>query len=287
MNVNARLFSFARPVVMGILNVTDDSFFDGGRYVDDADIVRRAEQILADGAAIIDLGAVSTRPGAADVPEAEEWRRLERALSLITKHFPDAVISVDTWRSTVAERSVNAGAAIVNDISGGTFDPEMFATVGRLHVPYVLTHTTAKPDRMQQQTLGDEPLAEVLRFFGERIDALKQAGCVDIIVDPGFGFGKTLEQNYLLMENLPAFRIFGFPILVGISRKSMIYNLLKINPQSALNGTTVLNTVALRKGAAILRVHDVREAVEAMKLCEALSVHSPSQPALDDFSYSL
>lgn len=266
MNIRSRLFSLSHPVVMGILNVTDDSFYDGGRYVDDASILRRAEQILSEGADIIDLGAASTKPGAPDVPLEEEWRRIGRALSLIVSHFPEAVISVDTWRSEVAERSVNAGAAIINDISGGTFDERMAEVVGRLHVPYILMHTTAKPNCMQQLTLGENPLAEIMRFFGNQIDKFKKAGCVDIILDPGFGFGKTLEQNYLLLKNLDALQVFGLPLLVGISRKSMIYKLLNTTPEGALNGTTILNTVALQKGASILRVHDVREAVEVTKV---------------------
>lgn len=264
--MNYRLLSFSRPVVMGILNVTEDSFFDGGKYVDDAAVLRRAEQILREGAGVIDMGAVSTRPGAAEVPLEEEWRRLERPLQLITREFPEAVISIDTWRSEIAERSVNAGATIINDISGGTFDERMAEVVGRLCVPYVLMHTTATPDKMQQQTVGKNMLAEMFQFFGNQIDKFKRAGCHDIILDPGFGFGKTLEQNYYLLNNLPAFQIFEFPILVGISRKSMIYKLLETNPDHALNGTTAVNTIALMKGANILRVHDVREAVECVKI---------------------
>lgn len=262
--------SFTRPLVMGILNVTEDSFFDGGKYVEDASVLRRAEQILREGADIIDLGAVSTRPGAVEVPMEEEWHRLERPLQLITKEFPDAIISIDTWRSDVAERSVNAGAAIINDISGGTFDNRMAEVVGRLRVPYILMHTTATPDRMQQQTVGENMLAEMLQFFGNQIDKFRMAGCLDIILDPGFGFGKTLEQNYFLLNNLSAFQVFEMPILVGISRKSMIYKLLEINPDQALNGTTAVNTIALMKGANILRVHDVREAVECVKIVEML-----------------
>lgn len=268
--MNYRLLSFSRPVVMGILNVTEDSFFDGGKYVNDAAVLHRAEQILKEGAGIIDLGAVSTRPGAEEVPLQEEWLRLQRPLQLITKEFPEATISVDTWRSEIAERSVNAGATIINDISGGTFDERMAEVVGRLHVPYVLMHTTATPDKMQQQTLGENILAEMMQFFGYQIDKFIKSGCHDIILDPGFGFGKTLEQNYFLLKNLPSFQIFDFPILVGISRKSMIYKLLETNPDHALNGTTVVNTIALLKGASILRVHDVREAVQCVKIVDML-----------------
>ena len=251
---------------MGILNVTDDSFYDGGRYTNDDAVLRRAEQILSEGADIIDVGAVSTKPGAADISVEEEWKRLEKPLALIAKYFPDAVVSVDTWRADIAQRSVEAGAAIINDVSGGTFDERMAEVVGRLQVPYVLMHTTAKPDKMQQQPLGEDMLLTMMQFFARQLAIFKEAGCVDLILDPGFGFGKTLEQNYFLMKNLSAFQIFECPILVGISRKSMIYKLLETSPDEALTGTVVLNTLALQQGASILRVHDVREAVEAVKV---------------------
>ena len=264
--VKSRLLSPSPALVMGILNVTDDSFYDGGRYTNDAAVLRRAEQILSEGAAIIDVGAVSTKPGAADISVEEEWKRLEKPLALITRNFPDAVVSVDTWRADIAQRSVEAGAAIINDVSGGTFDERMAEVVGLLQVPYVLMHTTAKPDKMQQQPLGEDMLLTMMQFFARQLAIFKEAGCVDLILDPGFGFGKTLEQNYFLMKNLSAFRIFECPILVGISRKSMIYKLLETSPDEALTGTVVLNTLALQQGASILRVHDVREAVEAVKV---------------------
>ncbi|MBP5556430.1 MAG: dihydropteroate synthase [Bacteroidales bacterium] len=264
--VKSRLLSPSPALVMGILNVTDDSFYDGGRYTNDAAVLRRAEQILSEGAAIIDVGAVSTKPGAADISVEEEWKRLEKPLELIAKNFPDAVVSVDTWRADIAQRSVEAGAAIINDVSGGTFDERMAEVVGRLQVPYVLMHTTAKPDKMQQQPLGEDMLLTMMQFFARQLAIFKEAGCVDLILDPGFGFGKTLEQNYFLMKNLSAFRIFECPILVGISRKSMIYKFLETSPDEALTGTVVLNTLALQQGASILRVHDVREAVEAVKV---------------------
>ena len=259
---------FSAPAIMGILNVTEDSFFDGGCYVSMEAAMQRVEGMLSEGADIIDVGAVSTRPGSAEVPAEEEWRRLQPVLAAITREFPGTLISVDTWRADVAERSVNAGASIINDISGGKFDSRMADVVGQMGVPYVLMHTTAKPDRMQQETMGDNMLADMLRFFGERIELFQKKGCKDIIIDPGFGFGKTLEQNYLLLNQLQVFQVFEKPILVGISRKSMIYKALKTEPRWALNGTTVLNTIALLKGAAVLRVHDVREAVEARKLVE-------------------
>lgn len=264
--VKSRLLSPSPALVMGILNVTDDSFYDGGRYTNDDAVLRRAEQILSEGADIIDVGAVSTKPGAADISVEEEWKRLEKPLELIAKNFPDAIVSVDTWRADIAQRSVEAGAAIINDVSGGTFDERMAEVVGRLQVPYVLMHTTAKPDKMQQQPLGEDMLLTMMQFFARQLAIFKEAGCVDLILDPGFGFGKTLEQNYFLMKNLSAFQIFECPILVGISRKSMIYKLLETSPDEALTGTVVLNTLALQQGASILRVHDVREAVEAVKV---------------------
>lgn len=251
---------------MGILNVTEDSFYDGGSYTDEVSVLRRAEQILSEGGGIIDVGAVSTRPGAEEVPAEEEWKRLEKPLQLIAREFPEAIVSVDTWRADIAERSIDAGAAIINDISGGIFEPRIIDVVGEKHVPYVLMHTTAKPETMQQTFLTENLLASMLQFFGMQIQKLKIAGCHDIIIDPGFGFGKTLEQNYFLMNQLQAFQILDCPILAGISRKSMIYKLLDTTPEHSLTGTTALNMIALQKGASILRVHDVKEAVEVVKI---------------------
>ena len=259
---------------MGILNLTEDSFYDGGSYLSNENILHRAKQILDEGGTIIDLGAVSTRPGAADVPEEVENERIVHATQLIRQQYPHATISIDTWRASVARNAILAGADIINDVSGGTFDPQMANTIGELQVPYVLMHTTAKPDLMQQQTLGENPLTEILHFFGNQIDLFKKAGCKDIILDPGFGFGKTVEQNYFLMENLQALQIFELPILVGISRKSMIYKVLETNPDNALNGTTILHTIALQKGASILRAHDVKEAVETVTICQKLAQSS-------------
>ena len=262
------------PIVMGILNVTEDSFFDGGRYRTDAAVLRRAEQILSEGAAIIDIGAVSTRPGAADVSAEEEWSRLQPAIQQILREFPAAVISVDTWRAEVARRSVENGAAIINDISGGTFDAAMPEVVAAAHVPYVMMHTTAKPAQMQLQTVSGDLWEAVFRFFDRQLAVFRAAGASDIILDPGFGFGKTLEQNYQLMNGLEKFHEYQLPLLVGISRKSMIYRFLETNPDGALNGTTVLNTIALMKGADILRVHDVREAVEAVRIVNQLRIEN-------------
>ena len=254
------------PFIMGILNVTEDSFYDGGRYVTEKDILLRAEQILAEGGDIIDIGAMSTRPNALEIPEDEEISRIVSAVNVVRKEFPDAVLSIDTYRAAVAEDAVKAGADMINDISGGTFDSEMIPTIGKLQVPYCLMHTTAKPSVMQQHTDYEDILADIIRFFGTQIEKLHAHHVHDIILDPGFGFGKTLEQNYFLMKNLQVFLELGYPLLVGISRKSMIYKLLDTTPEYALNGTTALNTVALMKGAAILRVHDVKEAVEVRKI---------------------
>ena len=259
---------------MGILNVTEDSFFDGGRYRTDAAVLKRAEQILSEGAAIIDIGAVSTRPGAADVSAEEEWARLQPALRQILREFPAAMISVDTWRAEVARRSIENGAAIINDISGGTFDAAMPGVVANAKVPYVMMHTTAKPAQMQLQTVAGDLWEAVFAFFDRQLAVFRAAGANDIILDPGFGFGKTLEQNYELMNGLEKFHAYQLPLLVGISRKSMLYKLLETNPDGALNGTTVLNTVALMKGADILRVHDVKEAVEAVKIVKQLKIEN-------------
>ncbi len=258
--------SASTPLIMGILNVTEDSFYDGGRYVSDAAILKRAAQILNEGGDIIDIGAMSTRPDAQEIPENEEITRIVRAVRLLREEFPEAVLSIDTYRAAVAEAAVEAGADMINDISGGTFDPEMIPTVGKLQVPYCLMHTTAKPSVMQQYTDYQDILGEMLQFFGRQLEILHENSVHDIILDPGFGFGKTLEQNYFLMNNLEVFLELGYPLLVGISRKSMIYKLLKTTPEHALNGTTVLNTIALMKGASILRVHDVKEASEVRKI---------------------
>lgn len=255
-----------QPVAMGILNVTPDSFYDGGKYLTDKQIISRADDILSQGAAFIDVGAASTRPGAADLDEETELSRIRHAVALIRKSFPSAKISVDTWRASVARCAVSQGADVINDVSGGTFDPLMPQTIAELNVPYVLMHTTAKPALMHQFTLSENPIASMLQFFGQQIAAFKSAGCTKLILDPGFGFGKTLEQNYLILKNLSVFQIFEFPILVGLSRKSMIYKALDIAPDQALCGTIALNMLALQNGADILRVHDVREAVQTIKL---------------------
>ncbi len=266
-NVSGRLLPLDPPLVMGILNVTEDSFFDGGRYLSDEAVLGRVGEMIAAGADIIDIGAVSTRPGAQDLPEQEEIARIRQAVGLVRGRFSEAVISVDTWRASVARAAVQCGTDIINDVSGGTFDPGMIPTMGQLRKPYVLMHTPAKPNDMQQHTDYEDILADMIQFFGQQIEKLHEAHVHDIILDPGFGFGKTLEQNYFVLRNLDAFKVFDLPILVGVSRKSMIYKLLETTPENALNGTTVVHTLALMKGANILRVHDVKEAVEAVKIC--------------------
>lgn len=269
-NFNGKL-NATEPIIMGILNVTEDSFYDGGKYTTETAVLERADQILSEGGDILDIGAMSTRPNALEIPEEEEISRIVKAVRAIRARYPGAVLSIDTYRASVAKAAVAAGADMINDISGGTFDPDMIPAVGELQVPYCLMHTTSKPSDMQQHTEYDDILADMLRFFGRQLEKLHACHVHDIIIDPGFGFGKTLEQNYFLMDNLGVFQQLGLPILVGISRKSMIYKLLDTAPGEALNGTTVLNTVALLKGADILRVHDVREAVEVREILRNFS----------------
>ena len=266
LNIGGRLLPLTPPSVLGILNVTEDSFYDGGQYRTAEAIVKRAGEMLSAGADIIDIGAMSTRPGAADISEQEEINRIECAVRLVKERFPEAVVSVDTWRASVARAAVQNGADMINDVSGGTFDSGMIPTISQLQVPYCLMHTPAKPDIMQQHTDYQDIIAEMLQFFGQQIEKLHEVHVHDIILDPGFGFGKTLEQNYFVLQNMDAFKVFNLPILVGVSRKSMIYKLLETTPNNALNGTTVVNTIALMKGAHILRVHDVKEAVEVRKI---------------------
>lgn len=266
LNVGGRLVDLACPQVMGILNVTPDSFYAGSRCVDEEAIRQRVRRIRHEGASMLDVGGYSSRPGADDVTPEEEWRRLAPAIEIAREEWPEAIISVDTFRADVARRSVEAGADIVNDISGGDMDPDMFPTVAALHVPYILMHMKGTPKDMQQAPSYDDVMSEVFRSLGERVEVLHEMGVADIILDPGFGFGKTLEQNYRMMARLREFRLLGCPLLVGISRKSMIYRLLGCTPEQALNGTTVLDTMALMNGADILRVHDVREAVETVKI---------------------
>ena len=270
-NTGGRLLDLQTPVVMGILNATPDSFYADSRTQTEAEIAARVHQIVDEGAGIIDVGAYSSRPGADDVPAEEEARRLRHALDIVRREAPDAIISVDTFRADVAKMCIEEGGAhIINDISGGTLDKNMFRTVARLRVPYILMHIQGEPHTMQQAPHYDNLEQEVFLFLSQRVDQLRQLGVADIILDPGFGFGKTLAHNYELMNRLEDFREFDLPLLVGISRKSMIYKLLGTTPAEALGGTIALNTIALMKGAHILRVHDVRAAVETVRIVETM-----------------
>lgn len=267
LNLRGKLYSLCEPKIMGILNVTPDSFYAESRTSDEEHIAARVQQLMDDGADMIDIGGYSSRSGADDVSPEEEMNRLRRGLRVVRRLYPEVPISVDTFRADVARMCVEEeGADIINDISGGMMDRQMFRTVARLGVPYILMHMQGTPDTMQQAPHYDNLRREVMLYFAERIDRLCQMGAKDIIVDPGFGFGKTLEHNYELFHHLDDFNLFNLPLLVGISRKSMIYKLLDGTPQTSLNGTTVLNTIALMKGVHILRVHDVKEAVEAKRI---------------------
>ena len=252
---------------MGILNITPDSFFDGGRFLNLIDQLKQTEKMISEGAVIIDIGAISTRPGAIAVDEEQEIARLLPSLAAIRGHFSDLVISVDTYRAGVAKAAIEHGAMMINDIYGGRFDGEMFDLVARHNIPFVLMHMQGAPDNMQINPHYKDVVNEVHEFFRSRLDLLP-SGFTQVVIDPGFGFGKTVENNFLLLQQFESFRSFGFPLLAGLSRKSMINRVLLIKPQEALNGTTVLNTIALLKGANILRVHDVKEAVEAIRLVE-------------------
>lgn len=267
LNLRGRLLELREPQIMGILNVTPDSFFSESRTPDEEHIAQRVKQMMNDGADMIDIGGYSSRAGANDVSTEEEMNRLRRGLRIVRKLYPDVPVSVDTFRADVARMCIEEeGADIINDISGGMMDRQMFRTVAQLHVPYIMMHMQGTPDSMQLAPHYENLRQEVMLYFAERIDRLCQMGAKDIIVDPGFGFGKTMEHNYELMAHLEDFHVFGLPLLVGISRKSMIYKLLGGTPQTSLNGTTVLNTIALTKGAHILRVHDVKEAKETKRI---------------------
>ncbi|MFN0015318.1 MAG: dihydropteroate synthase [Saprospiraceae bacterium] len=268
-NCKGYLVDLSQPIVMGILNVTPDSFFDGGQLVTTATLLRQAEKMLTEGAALLDIGGASSRPGAEEVNESEEMRRVLPAIEAVRTRFPEAILSVDTWRAAVAKSALDAGAAIVNDISGGRWDAEMYAAVAERCCPYVLMHAQGTPRTMQVAPVYEDVVQEVLDFFIAEVGRLRMLGVRDIVLDPGFGFGKTVEHNYALLKNLHVFStVLGLPVLAGISRKSMICQVLGVNPQKALNGTTALHVVALQQGARILRVHDVREAIEVVRLFE-------------------
>jgi dihydropteroate synthase len=265
-NCKGQLIDLSTPKVMGILNLTPDSFYDGGKYKDESSALKHVEKMIDEGAIFIDVGAYSSRPNAEDISEAEELQRILPIIEMIVKEFPDALISIDTFRSTIAKNCVEAGACIINDISAGKLDDNMLNTVANLHIPYIMMHMKGTPQTMQQKTNYDNLLKEILFYFSERIAVARALGIVDLIVDPGFGFAKTIEQNYEILNQLELFKILELPLLAGLSRKSMVYKPLNLSSKEALNGTTIVNTIALQKGASILRVHDVKEAVECVKI---------------------
>ena len=267
-NCKGNLIDLSTPKVMGILNLTPDSFYDGGAYLNDIDILKQVEKMLNEGASFIDIGAYSSRPNAEHISEDEELKRLIPQIKNIVKAFPEALLSIDTFRSKVAKESVETGACIINDISGGSLDANMFKTIGELQVPYILMHLKGTPQNMQQNPTYDNVVRDLLNYFSEKILLLKKEKVNDIIVDVGFGFSKTMDHNYSLLKNLAQFKILDTPILTGVSRKSMLYKLLDSNAKNALNATTVANTIALQNGTNILRVHDVKEALETVKIVE-------------------
>ena len=270
-NAGGRLLDLEIPKVMGILNITPDSFYSGSRYNTDDEILKAATRMLEDGAEILDVGGYSSRPGAKDISAAEESNRVLKVIKMINRECPEAIISVDTFRAEIArEAIVECGASIINDISGGDADINMFQVVRNLNVPYIMMHMKGDPRTMKNMTVYEDIVADILKWFGERIFTLKSAGVKDIIIDPGFGFGKTIEHNFELLRRLGDFSIAGLPVLVGISRKSMIWKTLNIDAEGALNGTTAINAIALFNGADILRVHDVKEAVETIKLIDKI-----------------
>lgn len=275
LNCRGRLLEINHGVVMGVLNVSQDSFYDGGKFIEENSILEKAAELVAGGAQIIDIGAASSRPGAEFISEDEEKKRLLPAIELISKHYPGVFISADTWRARLAEDAILSGAHIINDISGGNLDKDMFATVARLQVPYILMHMQGVPKTMQDRPVYNHLMEELIDYFQSKITLLRAAGVQDIIIDPGFGFGKLVEDNYSILANIELLKFLDAPILVGFSRKSMINKIIGTQPETALNGTSVLNTIALMKGAHILRVHDSREATECIKIVEAFRSQQP------------
>ncbi|MBS1946398.1 MAG: dihydropteroate synthase [Bacteroidetes bacterium] len=271
LNCNGKLLTVKSPLVMGAINITPDSFYEGSRFMNSDAVLRQAEKMLEEGADILDIGGQSTRPGSTPLNDEEELKRIIGPVMLLHEKFPGAIISVDTYHSKVATETVAAGASMVNDISAGNMDNKMLGTVAKLHVPYICMHMQGTPQTMQKEPHYENATKEVLDFFIAKIDACKKAGVHDVIIDPGFGFGKTIAHNFELLRNLSVFSMMERPLLVGLSRKSTIYKLLGISASEALNGTTVMNTIALINGANILRVHDVKEAKEAVKLVAAMN----------------
>lgn len=270
LNIAGKLLDLSTPQVMGILNVTPDSFFSGSRVLQIEDAYKKADKMLSEGASMLDIGGHSTRPGADAVSEEEELNRVLPVVEMLRKRFPEAIISIDTFRASVARKSIEAGAHIINDIAGGNLDPLMFETVAELNVPYILMHSRGTPQTMKELNQYDDLVTDVLRELQTKIYQLRQLGVKDIVADMGFGFAKNADQNYILLRELRAFEALEVPLLVGVSRKSMIWRKLDITPDQSLNGTTALNTVAILNGANILRVHDVKEAIEVVKLVRLL-----------------
>jgi dihydropteroate synthase len=272
-NLEGKLIDFSEPVVMGVLNVTPDSFYDGGKLTDKKVLLKTVEKMIKEGVSFLDVGAMSTRPGSSIIPTKTELERLLPAIHAIRKNFPDIPLSVDTYRSWVAVRVIEEiGPVIVNDISGGSLDSKMFETIGKMNVPYVLTHIQGTPQTMHENPQYDDVVKSVSVWLSDRVKLLTRLGVKDVIIDPGFGFGKNIQHNYELLNRLDSFKVFQLPVMVGLSRKSLIWKYLEIKPETALNGTTVANTMALLGGADILRVHDVKEAVEAVKMFRALKL---------------
>ncbi|KRB55811.1 dihydropteroate synthase [Flavobacterium sp. Root186] len=270
-NCKGELIDLSIPKVMGILNVTPNSFFDGGRYKNEDEIISQVAKMLSEGASFIDIGAYSSKPSAEFVSEQEEIDRIVPAIELILKHFPKALLSIDTFRAEVAKASIESGAAIINDIAAGELDDKMFDVIAKYNVPYIMMHMRGNPQTMQSMTEYEDIVKEILFYFSEKMKRARALGINDLILDPGFGFAKTTDQNYEVMQKMEFFNLLELPVLAGVSRKSMIYKTLNITPQEALNGTTFLNTIALTKGAKILRVHDVREAMECVTLFNKMS----------------
>ena len=269
-NCKGKLIDLSSPKVMGILNITPDSFYDGGRFKDEVSILNQVDKMLTEGATFIDVGAYSSRPGAKHISEQEELKRIVPVINLLIKNHPEIIISVDTFRSKIAKETIHAGAAIVNDISGGNMDAKMFQTVADLQVPYILMHMLGTPQNMQQNPVYNDVIKDIISFFASKIYTLHELKLNDVIIDVGFGFGKTVNHNYQILKDLELFKILDAPILAGISRKSMLYKTLGISAKEALNATTSANTIALLNGANILRVHDVKEAIEAVKIVNQL-----------------
>ncbi|WP_405329128.1 dihydropteroate synthase [Leeuwenhoekiella sp. LLG6367-2.1] len=270
-NCKGKLIDLSIPRVMGILNITPDSFYDGGNLKNDSEILSLAEKMLTDGATFIDIGGYSSRPGATDISVNEELERVLPVVTLLLKNFPEVLLSIDTFRAEVAKKAIEAGAAIINDISAGILDDQMLKTIADYQVPYIMMHMKGSPQTMKEFADYKDVVREVLLYFSERIATARSCGINDLIIDPGFGFAKTISHNFELLRNTEKLQIADLPILIGVSRKSMIYKTLDTSAAEALNGTTVLNTIALQKGASILRVHDVKEAVETVKLLDALN----------------